>query len=30
VPSVDGIELLEAHHIAASLLDPMVVEKTLI
>jgi HAD superfamily hydrolase (TIGR01509 family) len=30
VPSVDGIELLEAHHIAASLLDPTVVEITLI
>jgi HAD superfamily hydrolase (TIGR01509 family) len=30
VPSVDGIELLEAHHIAASLLDPTVVELTLI
>jgi HAD superfamily hydrolase (TIGR01509 family) len=30
VPSVDGVELLEAHHIAASLLDPTVVELTLI
>jgi HAD superfamily hydrolase (TIGR01509 family) len=30
VPSVDGIELLEAHHIAASLLDSTVVELTLI
>jgi HAD superfamily hydrolase (TIGR01509 family) len=30
VPSVDGVELLEAHHIAASLLDPTVVEITLI
>jgi HAD superfamily hydrolase (TIGR01509 family) len=29
VPSVDGIELLEAHHIAASLLDATVVELTL-
>jgi HAD superfamily hydrolase (TIGR01509 family) len=30
VPSVDGVELLEAHHIAASLLDTTVVELTLI
>jgi HAD superfamily hydrolase (TIGR01509 family) len=30
VPSVDGIELLEAHHIAASLLDATVVELVLI
>jgi HAD superfamily hydrolase (TIGR01509 family) len=30
VPSVDGVELLEAHHIAASLLDASVVELTLI
>jgi HAD superfamily hydrolase (TIGR01509 family) len=30
VPSVDGVELLEAHHTAASLLDSTVVELTLI
>jgi HAD superfamily hydrolase (TIGR01509 family) len=30
VPSVDGVELIEAHHIAASLLDPTVVEITLV
>jgi HAD superfamily hydrolase (TIGR01509 family) len=30
VPSVDGIELVEAHHIAASLLDSTVAELTLI
>jgi HAD superfamily hydrolase (TIGR01509 family) len=30
VPSVEGVELLEAHHIAASLLDSTVVEITLI
>ena len=30
VPSLEGIELLEAHHIAASLLDPRVVELTLV
>jgi HAD superfamily hydrolase (TIGR01509 family) len=30
VPSVDGIELVEAHHIAASLLDATVVELTVI
>ncbi|MFT3865892.1 MAG: HAD family phosphatase [Solirubrobacterales bacterium] len=30
VPSLDGIELLEAHHIAASLLDATVVELTLV
>jgi HAD superfamily hydrolase (TIGR01509 family) len=30
VPSVDGIELLEAHHIAASLLDATVVELTVV
>ena len=30
VPSVDGVELVEAHHIAASLLDPTVVELTLV
>ncbi len=30
VPSVDGVELLEAHHIAASLLDSTVVELTLV
>jgi HAD superfamily hydrolase (TIGR01509 family) len=29
VPSVDGVELLEAHHIAASLLDATVVELTI-
>jgi HAD superfamily hydrolase (TIGR01509 family) len=30
VPSIDGVELLEAHHIAASLLDATVVELTLV
>jgi HAD superfamily hydrolase (TIGR01509 family) len=30
VPSVDGVELVEAHHIAASLLDATVVELTLV
>jgi HAD superfamily hydrolase (TIGR01509 family) len=30
VPSLEGIELVEAHRIAASLLDPVVVELTLI
>jgi HAD superfamily hydrolase (TIGR01509 family) len=30
VPSVDGVELLEAHHIAASLLDARVIELTLL
>jgi HAD superfamily hydrolase (TIGR01509 family) len=30
VPSVDGVELLEAHHIAASLLDAKVFELTLV
>ena len=30
VPSVDGIELLEAHHIAESLLDTVVVELTIV
>jgi HAD superfamily hydrolase (TIGR01509 family) len=30
VPSLDGVELVEAHHIAASLLDATVVELTLI
>ncbi len=30
VPSVDGIELIEAHHIAASLLDATVVELTVV
>jgi HAD superfamily hydrolase (TIGR01509 family) len=30
VPSVDGVELLEAHHIAASLLDATVIDLTLI
>jgi HAD superfamily hydrolase (TIGR01509 family) len=30
VPSVDGVELVEAHHIAASLLDAAVVELTLV
>jgi len=30
VPSLAGIELVEAHQIAASLLDPVVVELTLI
>jgi HAD superfamily hydrolase (TIGR01509 family) len=29
VPSVDGVELVEAHHIAASLLDQIVLELTL-
>ena len=30
VPSVDGVELLEAHHIAASLLDQIVLDLTLL
>jgi HAD superfamily hydrolase (TIGR01509 family) len=30
VPSVDGVELVEAHHIAASLLDQTVLELTLV
>jgi HAD superfamily hydrolase (TIGR01509 family) len=30
VPSVDGVELLEAHHVVASLLDATVVELTLV
>jgi beta-phosphoglucomutase-like phosphatase (HAD superfamily) len=29
VPSVEGVELLEAHHIAADLLDELVLELTL-
>ena len=30
VPSIDGVELAEAHHIAATLLDEVVVGLTLI